>query len=105
MYKSTLIVFFCAFLRVNSLSNSTSPKGNINYFDGSLLKENQYHFSSQKSDLCGLIVPGLQLMTRGVDITRLDLLHDYTLNNDDGFAVCSFIELTCKKVSFQLISS
>lgn len=100
MWTNFFIILFSLFLPSNCASNSSSSKGNINYFDGSLLKENQYHFSSQKSDLCGVIVPGLQLMTRGVDITRLDLLHDYTVNNEDGYAVCSFIELTCKKVRF-----
>ncbi|XP_015786509.1 perivitellin-2 67 kDa subunit-like [Tetranychus urticae] len=84
-------------LAANNSSKSLKSKDNINYFDGSLLKENQFHFASAKDELCGLIVPGLQMMTRGVDITKLDLLHDYTADNDDGFARCSFIELTCKK--------
>ena len=82
----------------SSFKNVNRLKDNVNYFDGSLLKENQFHFASAKEDLCGLIVPGLQMMTRGIDLTKLDLLHDYTSDNHDGFVKCSFIELTCKKV-------
>ena len=43
---------------------------------------------------CSHIVPGLDRIAHGVDITRLDLFHDYAAGPDDGF-VSRILELHC----------
>jgi hypothetical protein len=86
------------FLPVLSNCFNLTAKDSVFYFGGQLLKENQFHFFSENKDFCGFIVPGLQRITRGVDITKLDLFHNYNENEQDGFMSCAILDLTCKKV-------
>lgn len=43
---------------------------------------------------CSNLAPGLERMSYGVDITKLDLFHDYSVDTDDGF-VNKLIDYTC----------
>ena len=83
---------------VISLSFCLNITNSVQYFDGEILQENQFHFISENKNLCATIIPGLHRLTRGIDITKLDLLHDYSQDTKDGFVAAAFIEWTCRKV-------
>ncbi|XP_074599185.1 perivitellin-2 67 kDa subunit-like [Brevipalpus obovatus] len=52
--------------------------------------------SVSRESLCDNILPGLNLITRGIDLTRLDLAHDYVIDDKDGFTENLF-DFTCRK--------
>src|SRR5579863_9854016 len=51
---------------------------------------------SETTTFCSNPLPGIERMLQGVDITKLDLKHDYSVDHVDGFNE-KILELSCSE--------
>lgn len=107
MFVKLQLFFLSSLTCISCLHHSETTESNINprsdISPSSSLTSQGSSSSGQStatgpSSFCENIVPGLETIARGVDITKFDLLHDYGVDASDGFAENLF-DFTCRKVS------
>ncbi|OXA43234.1 Complement component C9 [Folsomia candida] len=60
------------------------------------LERNQTFNESLELDTCANPIPGISRILLGVDVTKLDLRHDYSVDHVDGFTT-KLLDITCKE--------
>ncbi|XP_053205376.1 perivitellin-2 67 kDa subunit-like [Panonychus citri] len=103
------VIIFLSLSEINSIiclenQQETNTESNINrdnlQYSRSDVSSSSHSSSSSgqssSTSFCENILPGLESVARGVDITKLDLLHDYSVDGFDGTTENLF-DYTCRK--------